>query len=224
MTNREIQKKVKQFKKKFGLLNCSYAALKQATEEQGYTIVEFNNITNDEPVQTLIKSLCLQEYISHSKGFTYADKNHRIVFIHEDLTEEEKIKVLAHENGHIYLEHFSSYQVIGKDVNEEYEANEFSHYLQADNITTKIQNEFTKHKKAYIAIISIVLVVAVILAIVLCVKKEKRYYGEYYITETGNKYHEQECIFVKDKTSTQRLTVEQFDSGEYEPCAMCLPD
>ena len=118
MTNREIQKKVKQFKRKFGLLDCNYAALEKATEKQGYTIVEFNHISNNESVRTLVDSLGLQEYVSHSKGFTYADKNYRIVFIHEDLNEEEKTKVLAHENGHIYLGHFSSSQVIGKDVQE----------------------------------------------------------------------------------------------------------
>ena len=224
MTNREIQKKVKQFKRKFGLLDCNYAALEKATEKQGYTIVEFNHISNNESVRTLVDSLGLQEYVSHSKGFTYADKNYRIVFIHEDLNEEEKTKVLAHENGHIYLGHFSSSQVIGKDVQEEYEANEFAHYLQTDSVATKMQNGLIKHKKTWLAVVAIVLVLAVALAIFGYIEKEKQYYGEYYITETGSKYHERDCIFVKDKTNTQRLTVEQFESGEYAPCATCLPD
>lgn len=224
MTNREIQKKVKQFKRKFGLLDCNYAALEKATEKQGYTIVEFNHISNNESVRTLVDSLGLQEYVSHSKGFTYADKNYRIVFIHEDLNEEEKTKVLAHENGHIYLGHFSSSQVIGKDVQEEYEANEFSHYLQTDSVATKMQNGFIKHKKICLVVVAIAFVLAIALAIFGYIEKEKQYYGEYYITETGNKYHERDCIFVKDKNNTQRLTVEQFESGEYSPCATCLPD
>lgn len=224
MTNREIQKKVKQFKRKFGLLDCNYAALEKATEKQGYTIVEFNHISNNESVRTLVDSLGLQEYVSHSKGFTYADKNYRIVFIHEDLNEEEKTKVLAHENGHIYLGHFSSSQVIGKDVQDEYEANEFSHYLQTDSVATKMQNGFIKHKKTCLIVVAIALVLAIALAIFGYIEKEKQYYGEYYITETGNKYHERDCIFVKDKNNTQRLTVEQFESGEYAPCATCLPD
>ena len=56
MTIREIQKKVKQFKKKFGLLECTYAALEKATTEQGYTIVEFNHVSNNDAVNTLIIS------------------------------------------------------------------------------------------------------------------------------------------------------------------------
>ena len=220
MTSKEIQKKAKQFKRKYAFYDCNFTALKKVTEEQGYIIVEFNHILNDDSVKTLIDSLGLQEYISTSKGFTYVDKNHRIVFIHEDLNPEEKAKVLAHENGHIFLNHFSSSQVIGKDGQEEYEANEFAHYLQTNSVSAN----FNKHKKIYVAIIAVVLVTAISFCILAYINKEKQYYGEYYITQTGNKYHERECIFVKDKTSTHRLTVEQFNSGEYEACAMCLPD
>ncbi len=224
MTNREIQKKAKEFKRKLGLLDCTYAELRKITEKQGYTIVEFNHVVNEDAVKTLTDSLGLQENISHSKGFTYADKNYRIVFVHEDLSEEEKTKILAHENGHIYLGHFASSQVIGKDVQEEYEANEFAHYLQTDSVTTKMQNSIIKHKKTYVAFVSVLLVLAIIATAVGYIEKEKQYYGEYYITETGKRYHERDCIFVKDKNNIRRLTVEQFEAGEYEPCGICLPN
>lgn len=51
----------------------------------------------------------------------------------------------------------------------------------------------------------------------------KKYYGEYYITSTGNKYHDKDCGYVKGKDNIERLTVEQYESGEYEPCGKCLP-
>ena len=80
-----------------------------------------------------------------------------------------------------------------------------------------------KHKKAVICcILALVIAFASIVAINI-INTEKQYYGEYYITSSGNKYHEEGCIFVKDKTNVQRLTKEQFESGEYEPCQMCLP-
>ena len=56
------------------------------------------------------------------------------------------------------------------------------------------------------------------------IQKEQSYYGEYYLTESGNKYHKEECIFIKDKTNVQRITVKEFESGEYAPCKMCLPN
>ena len=54
-------------------------------------------------------------------------------------------------------------------------------------------------------------------------RTEQRYYGDFYITTTGSKYHEKDCIFIKHKDNVERLTVEQFESGEYEPCDICLP-
>ncbi len=54
--------------------------------------------------------------------------------------------------------------------------------------------------------------------------QQKNYYGEYYITDTGHKYHRADCIFVKNKENVRRLTEEEFFSGDYEPCEMCLPE
>lgn len=224
MTSREIHKKVKAFKKKFGLTDCTYSSLREATENQGYTIVEYNSFSNDDSVQTVIDSLGVLEYVTNSKGFTYVDKNYRIVFIHDALSDEEKLKILAHENGHIFLEHFASAQVIGRDVQEEYEANEFSHYLLTSDFLTVVCNGFAKHKKVYLSILAIILVLAVIGAVFGFVKNEEQYHDEYLITATGDKYHREDCIFVKNKNNTERLKLEQFESGEYKPCAVCLPD
>ena len=75
---------------------------------RGYTVVEYNHLSNDEIVSSLIKALKLSENIRNSKGFTYADQNQRIVFIHEDLSDAEKLLALSHDAGHIYLGHMSS--------------------------------------------------------------------------------------------------------------------
>ena len=230
MTNREIQKSVKQFKKKFGLLDCDLSALKKATEAQGYTIVEFNHISNDKSVQVLLDSLGLSDYATHSKGFTYTDKNYRIVFIHEDLNQEERTKVLAHENGHIFLNHFSSYQTIGKDVLEEYDANEFAHYLLNNTATTNIANHIKRHTGIYIATTAFFLVSCAIAGIIFfslgagADDNKNTYKGEYYLTSTGNKYHKSDCIYIKNKNNTKKLTEEEYKSGNYDPCGICLPE
>ena len=80
-----------------------------------------------------------------------------------------------------------------------------------------------KHKLAAI-LTAIGLVVLIAGAVIFFqVEKEKQYYGEYYITASGNKYHEKDCIYVKDKTNTHRMTIGEYESGEYEPCRICLP-
>ena len=96
----EVNKKAQSFLKEYGLQNVTLENLRSAIQKQGYTIVEYNNIFNDENVATLINALGLEAMCERSKGFTYADTKRRLVFLHEDLSYEEKRMVLAHEEGH----------------------------------------------------------------------------------------------------------------------------
>ncbi|MEE0265750.1 MAG: ImmA/IrrE family metallo-endopeptidase [Acutalibacteraceae bacterium] len=223
MTNQEIKNKVKDFKKNFEIGDCSYKNLRNATEKQGFIVVEFNHIYNNDTVQALIDALNVSDDILRTNGFTYADRDYRIVFVHEDLNEQEKLLVLAHENGHIFLEHISSQSIIGKDVREEYEANEFTHYLLERNVGVKLTEVIQKHKKMFLCTLSALLLLLVGVVIFIAVNNEQQYYGDYYITATGSKYHEKNCVFVKGKTNIGRLTEEQFESGDYQACKVCLP-
>lgn len=71
-----------------------------------------------------------------------------------------------------------------------------------------------------------VTIIIVLSAVFIAYKKQqdKKYYGNYYITESGQKYHEAGCIFVKDKDNVHRMTIDEFESGNYEPCQICLPN
>ena len=223
MDSREIKLKARKFIKEFDVNELNFGTLKNAIESQGYTLVEYNHVFNDEHVSKLIEALKLSDSIIRSRGFTYANQNYRIVFVHEDLSDAEKLVVLSHEAGHIYLGHMSSTPFIGRDVQEEHEANEFSHFLMNQGKLDKASLWVRRHKAA--AILSVAILALLITAgIVLSkIQTEKSYYGEYYITESGNKYHEKDCIFVKDKTNTHRMTIEEFESDEYEPCGICRP-
>ncbi len=219
-----IKAKAKAFLDEYNLRDITLGDLRRIITSQGYTIVEFNHIFNDEHVTNLIELLRLDEMVEKSKGFTYADRYRRLVFLHEDLSEKEKLLVLAHEEGHIYCGHLSSVPIIGKDVVEEHEANEFTHYILNRSMGSRIGCYVKEHKKA-IRIAAIGLVIFLVgSAVFAAIQKERSYYGEYYITTSGNRYHEEECIFVKDKTSVHRMTIEEFESGEYEPCGICLPE
>lgn len=218
-----IKAAAKSFLNEYKLSEITLDNLKQIIKSQGYTIVEFNNIFNDENVAHLINVLGLDEQIEKTKGFTYADTKRRLVFLNEDLSDAEKLLVLAHEEGHIYCNHFSSAPIIGRDVVEEHEANEFTHYILHNSITRKFGVAVKRRKKPIIITVAVIMAIVVGLVILGVVKKEQSYYGEYYLTTTGNKYHEEKCIFVKDKTNVRRLTIEEFESGEYEPCGICLP-
>ena len=212
----EIKKKVKSFLQEYGLQNVTLENLRSAIQKQGYTVVEYNNIFNDENVAALIDALGLENFCERSKGFTYADTKRRLVFLHEDLSDKEKLMILAHEEGHIYRNHLTSTPVLGRDVIEEHEANEFAHYLLHQSVWQK------GHKKTSAAIVVAIALLVVSGFIGYKIYCGNTYYGEYYITSTGNKYHDKECGYVKGKDNVERMTREQYESGEYEPCGKCL--
>lgn len=220
----KIKREAGRFIKKHDLRQITYDSLKCAAEDMGYTVIEFNSSYNESNVQTVINNLGLQDAVIQSKGFTYINNKYRLIFVNESLNEEEKQLVLSHELGHILCGHFNTGSVIGKDVRDEFEANEFSHYLLKRDIGQKFRYFVRAYKNATIAVIIMTFLAVSFLCASAIVKKNKSYYGEYYVTEVGNKYHKKDCIFIKNKMHVKRLSKEEFDSGQYTPCKMCLPE
>lgn len=213
------RRQVSDFKKKYGLKIVNSATLTDVLKEQGYVIIEFNGVSEKPNVAELVDALQIQDQISHSRGFTYQDDKYRLIFIHEDLTEEERVMVLAHEQGHIWNQHLHKDSPIGADVIHEHEANEFVHYLLVDRFG---------RKKRTTLIAGICITVALLLGVISIAAKTARdkaiYTEDLYRTETGTKYHIRDCIYIRDRTDVFRLTQEEFDSGKYEPCSACMPD
>ena len=174
MIRSNVKKQAERFIRDFKYFTPSYSALREIIQKQGYTIVEFNNIYNDENVTLLLESLHLDEYAERSKGFTYADSRRRLLFLNEDLSEDEKLMVLAHEEGHIYCNHFSSVPIIGKDVVEEHEANEFAHHILNQGLACKIKRFPNEHRKATWVCISLAVVLVVGLVLTGIVKPAKK--------------------------------------------------
>lgn len=213
--------KAKEFMKYYKPKEISAGSLTEIMEKQGYTVVEFGS---GEDAEVLIRELELYDYASGSAAFTYADGSYRLVFMNENLSEREKLIVLAHEEGHIFCEHFGAAPVVGQSVLEEYEANEFAHYILSPGALSRAANGLRRHRTA--VFISAAVIAAAIIAggIIAYASRERQYYGDFYVTASGSKYHKAECIFVKDKDNVRRLTVEEFESGDYAPCEICLPE
>jgi len=225
MTNHEARNKVKQFTREFEIKNINCALLKAVMVKQGYTMVEFRHIANEADVESLIKALNLTEMIMRTEAFTYADQNCRIVFVHQDLSDEEKLIALAHEEGHIYCGHMTVMPILGKNVQEEYEANEFVHYLLHRNMR---KTGGTKKQVGFLLACLLVLI-AVLFAVrfrqtgTRALPLRGQMTDACYVTVSGHKYHDENCIFVKNKTNVRRMTAEEYESGLYEPCGICLP-
>lgn len=211
--------KANQFKRKFKIHAVNSAALYEALKAQGFTIIEFNGISDNRDVNDLVGALQLQEHIRNEKCFTYQNDKYRLIFLHEDLNEDERTVVLAHEEGHIWNGHMTQDSVFGAYVLQEYEANEFAHYLLADKTGQR------KRIRISGAVCALLLIIGIGTGAYLKQQNDKAVYTDnFYRTETGTKYHLRDCMYIKDKTDVYRLTLEEFESGKYEPCGACIPD
>ncbi|MEE3491536.1 ImmA/IrrE family metallo-endopeptidase [Ruminococcus sp.] len=212
------KEKVRLFKRRHKIRVVNSATLCDALKVQGFTIIEFNGVSDNKDVADLIDALQLKDYISSEKCFAFQNDKYRLVFLHEDLNENERTVVLAHEEGHIWNGHLTQDCVFGTDVIQEYEANEFAHYLLIDRTGKK------KRIKICVAMLVLFLMIGVGLGVFLKQQSDNGIYTDnLYRTDTGTKYHLRECMYIKDKTNVYRLTREEFESGEYEPCGACIP-
>ena len=223
MNSVEIKKQAKSFLTEYGIKEITADALEKAFKLQGFTVIEYNPVTNDEDVTTVIHNLGLEEMVSHTNGFLYVDTNYRLVFINEKLNEAERLLVLAHEEGHYYLGHMENKSIVGHVVTEEYEANEFTHFILKRSIWKSIKGFASRRRKPLI----IGTIVAGLIAGAGYASKEYQdrqlYEGEYYVTTHGEKYHLEGCVTIEGH-ETRRLTKEDVEEGKYEPCSVCQPD
>ena len=140
------KKTVKEFLKTYSLKEVNESTLINVLEKQGYTVVFFNSIYNDSDVSNIIQALNLKDYILSNRGFTYANDKYRLVFINEDLSEEERIVLLAHEEGHIYCNHTTTNMIIGNDVLQEYEDIDYYYYSDFDSEEDAIKSAIESHE------------------------------------------------------------------------------
>jgi Zn-dependent peptidase ImmA (M78 family) len=140
------------------------------------------------------------------------------------MSADGKFYALAHEEGHIIFGHLCNGACDGNAVEEEYVANEFAHYLLHPPLFLKFVTTLKNNKKKALWIAIIALALTVIIPLMVNIIQSRSYYGEYYVTESGTKYHEKECMTIKDRSNIRRLTEKDYYSRDYEPCHVCLPD
>ena len=208
----------------YGLSKVSLDNLVYIIEAQGFEIVEYSQRDQSGAVWQVLESLNLTTYAKSGKAFTYKCGRSKLLFVCEEMSAEEKLYAFAHEEGHIIFGHLCNGTCDSNIIEEEYLANEFAHYLLAPSWWTRLLITLKNHKKAALLLSVITVVLAIALPIAVTVTQSHSYYGEYYVTENGTKYHEKDCMTIKDRSNVRRLTEKDYYSGDYEPCHVCLPD
>lgn len=212
-----------QILKKYKLVKPSLDELVYIASENGYDIIDYSKDENLDSIITLADRLSIQPYIETGTAFTYKNNETKLIFLRESMANDEKLYALAHELGHIFCNHFSANSQSVSSVKEEREANEFAHYLLGPSFDVKVKVLLSKYKKLLTIIVSLLLVIIVAFSIWKYAIDEKPYSEEYYKTTNGEKYHEKDCIIIKDKNNVKRVTEKDMRTKKYEPCQVCLP-
>ena len=220
----KIKKSARRFLKEYRIKKLTADKISEIIKGQGYKIIRFGKAYNDENTEILINGLELNGYIQAYSAFTYTDDKYRLVFLEDNISEEEALILLAHEEGHIYNEHFSETVIAGKNTKHEFEANEFTHYVLNPTLSNKITTIIVNHKA--LSIISGVLVLLLIAACITTpiILRQQSYYGNYYVSPSGTRYHKEDCFYIRDKKTKERVTKDIVVENNLEPCKVCLPE
>lgn len=221
---KKIKKISRRFLKEYNTEELNFEFLNQIITSQGYRIIEFSVSDINENLEELINSLNIGKYIKSRKAFIYQDELHRILFLRRDLSKNEKTILLIHEEGHIYCGHMKNKTVSGQNIHDEFEANEFTHYIMQHKNNSQPPAQIRKPDKK---IISVSLFLVFILFCGVFIPREIQnfiYYEKYYVTTSGTKYHKKDCRYVKNKKNLRRLTKKDFEKNLFDPCKICFPE
>lgn len=216
--DKEVRRLAHQFFITYKISKVTLPDIKRIIESQGFVIIRFNGLGNQPDVDSLLTCLDLQSIAARSRGFTYVDSHFRLVFIHESLSDDEMLAVLAHEEGHIYCGHMQYNSIIGQDIKEEMEATEFAICIMEEHKAIEAEIWLRSHRWLTSTIALLVIVFSIVIV------KYNEYKAEpHYVTATGTKYHREACIFLKGKENVRSITRAEEKSGDFEPCKVCLP-
>lgn len=231
-------KNVQKFIKKYRLSSkhLSYATLKDIFIRLGYDVIFFHPLHNSEEVQAIIDTYNLKQHIATKKSFIIVNNSVKLVFLHDNMAEDDLIHYALHELGHIWLKHLPDTY---NEDKQEREADEFS-------VLVRAILQYTQKRNKRIAIIcsSLILVVCVYFShesnvsdtpvqnqTIQTVSTPKATPLNSKIsdvtvvkTSSGEKYHKPDCRYVKNKTNISELTLEEGMNSGLEPCSICRPN
>ncbi|MBP3415146.1 MAG: ImmA/IrrE family metallo-endopeptidase [Clostridia bacterium] len=226
------------FVKKYELTEISSESLIASLEKMGYTLIEYSKITNQPDVETLLSATGLKAFSLGVRAFYYHDKNMRLVFVEENLSDDERLLLLSHEIGHIMCDDAHS----GKDradIYRERSASEFSHYLLGGSVPIKL-NLFLRRNKSAVAVAAAALFLVLCASVAAAVLNDSAEMNEqsapvsvqkqvhtdsqeeiFYVTEHGKKYHSDDCSYAGNG-ELYEITFEECQRLGYEPCKICI--
>ena len=204
----------------YGISRPTLDNLLYILSDLGYELIDFDPENRTEALAILQNELSLTNDITSQSGFTVVRGDIRVVFVRENLSNLEKRYLIAHEMGHIVLGHLQPGAT--PTVLQEYEASSFANALISPSAKIRMAGYARTHKVRIFCIFlaAVILIIGGIISVNALIARN--YYGEYYVTSGGNKYHIRNCPVIQYRTNVHRLTNDEFYSGIFDPCNICI--
>lgn len=119
--------------------------LKGVLNTEGYMVIRYSAVSMSAQTKHLMEVLGVEQFAHTVDSFTFTDREHRIVFVRADISDEEFIKLLALELGRIYCVKNRTEKVLHGSPNEEFAAAEFAYHLIDINRRGLLYNFFKFH-------------------------------------------------------------------------------
>ena len=204
--------------RQYALTRPSLDDLVSVVSDRGFEIVEFD--PNDKAMEVLRERLRLTDSIVAQEAFVYQNGEVRLLFLRDNLNGQEKLYAVAHELGHIVLGHNN----IKPSVTEEHDANEFSHYVLHPQMALQLRSMILRHRRRTAVVLVGIVLVLLVIGYAMGASQRRRYTDGFFVTPSGTKYHRAACSIIQGRTNARKMTREEYESGKYEPCALCVPE
>ena len=234
MNNSEIKRTAKKFLKETNGMN-DFVSIENYLKKKGYKVIFFNTPEGNRELQRFN----LTEKARTKSAFTYVGAAN-IIFIDDNVPNDDKNYLLYHEAGHIELGHIDYERMSTK--------NNYLMEFETDAFVQLILNPPKPYKKL---IPVLVLMITLICTSFIFGAYAGRNYNvpvsnmqnessppiekiieiddanEYekisdtvYVTNTGKKYHRQNCGYLKNS----KIEIKRIDAiKQYTPCSRCTP-
>ena len=191
--------------------------------DTGFDIVEYQPDEHIGSSAVLIDRLNLRKLLAARSMLSYQKDNMRLVFVDDTLGEEEKKNAIAHELGHIVCGHIREGDISEYTASEEREADVFAQCLLNSKAGAWIRRRVAACFAAALVLLGGLVAIPKMMDY-LGIGHAKVYGdGQYYVVDDGERYHEKDCITIKGNETAHQMTAEEYETGRYSPCQVCLP-
>jgi len=154
------ESKAWEFLEKYDVSKMDEGNLINALFDQGYTVVEFDRSFSGINVKRMLDHLGMVEKAASSACFTYSDKNYKLIFLSDELSDEDKLRSLACEQWYILNEYFANNPQKTAGSSDEKDAQAFAGHILSPSGTYRFLHFMKRNTYKIVLTVAAILFVA----------------------------------------------------------------